>query len=188
MRCRWRVWDAIPGRASAARFVRSRGGSDRPPDQMLRLLPMMFPTGSYNNTWTCLSPLILPILLSSVFSRWRCMCRRGQARIQHASGSTNPYKQRHLCDLGRMHAGRTATRRRECRSAHEEARPSLRSELRPWSGRRRDRGAAARAAQSRNAGSVRTSVTLSPWLKISTQRLTGPTMPVHPGPCLTPFR
>ena len=88
MRCRWRVGNAIPGRASAARFVRARGGSDRPPDQMLRLLPV-FPSWNCYRC-TCLAPL---------FGQF-CFSRGGTcgAVIRNRS-STNPASRTHKNDV-----------------------------------------------------------------------------------------
>ena len=85
--CRWRVWSAIPGRASAARFVRARGGSDRPPDQILRLLPV-FPSWNWYRC-TCLAPLLCQF----------CFSRGGTCgAVSKNRSSTNPASRTHKND------------------------------------------------------------------------------------------
>ena len=165
--------DSIP-------LVPSPGGSDRPPDRKLRLL--LFVTSA-----------------SSIESRVRAVrfpsaaCRSGETSVAATANSNS------ADPASRAHKNGTFVfminaRRSSCHAAPRapvEGRTAAvaaidRRARRRWRGRRRDRGAAARAPQSRNAGAVRTSVATVPLLCISTQRLTGPTTPVHPGPCLTP--
>ena len=72
---------------NSARLVRARGGSDRPPDQILRLLPV-FPSWNCYRC-TCLAPLFCHFC----FSRGDTCC----AVIRNRS-STNPASRTHKND------------------------------------------------------------------------------------------